>query len=252
MKLIKLTSIIVLLVLLAGIMPVVANARSTFFDNNTNYTELTDGGSGGTGVVPGNVLNELVSLSPGGKGFEGLNPKNFSATTKPIDLGPTVYLFGIMRALMDEKNETMPAEIKNRMTELETALNNPTDWMEVVTDTEGNGFGCYIILHDQTGATIRKDGTLTIRVFDTEYTQEHVYLEWMKEYPVTSSEFIDTTQGIGAFEHKIVALNVGRIPYSEFRKRNFGVTPVENPISVRAEFSTTNGTLYGKTTQIVD
>jgi len=52
----KFTAIIVLLVLLAGIMPVVANARSTLFDNNTNYMELTDGGAGGIGVVPGNLL----------------------------------------------------------------------------------------------------------------------------------------------------------------------------------------------------
>jgi len=212
-------------------MPVIADAR-LLFDNNTNYMELTNFGLSGTGVVPGNLLNVLVSsilaLPPNGKINLEQFPKNYSATTEPIDAGPTGYLCGLISQLMRSANQTALAEeYSNKSRQLEIARKNPTDWMEVLTYPQGRGFNLYIKLHNQAGTTIKQDGLLHIVIKNEAHT-----FKWEKFYQIKTTDFVDTTAGD-------TILSLGRISYNEIKPGLGDITSTKTTIlDVMAYFTT--------------
>ena len=123
---------------------------------------------------------------------------------------------------------------------------NP-DWMEVTTYTQGRGFDCYIILHNQAGTMIRADGTLRIEIFEDDSKL------WSKSYPVNASDFADTTLGLGSFAHPATIWDAGRISYDTI-KPGLGDLSLKNSVylEVRAYFDTNDGrTLGDKTTEYV-
>jgi hypothetical protein len=76
---------------------------TALFDNNTNYLGF-GGGPGGNGPISGKDLNEIISLMPAGT---AINPKNFTATTLPVDKYMTEYARQVINQLRREKTEAI-------------------------------------------------------------------------------------------------------------------------------------------------
>jgi len=84
-------------------------SKTDLFDNNKNYMELRkdpDNGPGGTGVVPGNVLNAMISFGVFSKESDQKEfVNNLTATTKPVDKGPMMYLLELTSAVNAMRKE---------------------------------------------------------------------------------------------------------------------------------------------------
>lgn len=76
-----------------------------------------------------------------------------------------------------------------------------------------DGITIYFILADKNGVSIKSDGKLDLSITD-EDTGRGLF---SMSRNVTKSDFVEATLGLGAFAHKDVILNIGRIPYSDMK-----------------------------------
>lgn len=89
------------------------------------------------------------------------------------------------------------------------------DYMkELVVLSEGtDGLSIYIILADDRGQQVRAQGTVEVKVRDEDNDKMLFY----QAYEVDESDFVHTTVGLGAFEHKATLLSLGRISYDDLK-----------------------------------
>jgi hypothetical protein len=115
-------------------------------------------------------------------------------------------------------------------------------WMEITTYKQGDGFGSYIILHEQTDAMTRYDGKLRVEIYKDEKLLKTT------SYIVKKGDFVDTTAGLGAFEHDVTICSLGRTSYDEI-----GFDLEGTSLEIRAYFETPDGkVLKDKTSQYVN
>ncbi|MCX6678598.1 MAG: tetratricopeptide repeat protein [Methanothrix sp.] len=129
-------------------------------------------------------------------------------------------------------------------------LSHSPDWMEVVSNEQGRGLNCCIILHNDAGTMIRSDGTLRIEIYEDNPATKL----WSKSYSVNVTDFVDTTAGLGLFAHPVTIWHTGRISYDTI-KPGLGDLSSEKSVSleIRAYFETNDGrTLKDKTSEYVN
>ena len=97
----------------------------------------------------------------------------------------------------------------------DTKLNSapPSYVKDITCYKEGSdGIMVYIVLADETGAMTTASGTLKLTILETEHSQPIFSLD----LPVQHSLFQRAKVGMGAFEHEVLLLNIGRITYGSF------------------------------------
>lgn len=89
------------------------------------------------------------------------------------------------------------------------------DYMKTIyVSKEGyDGIEIYFILADKNGVSIASDGKMDLSITDEDTGRS---LFSLSRY-VTKQDFRVATLGLGAFEHRAVILDIGRISYSEMR-----------------------------------
>lgn len=130
-----------------------------------------------------------------------------------------------------------------------TLNDNPPSYLKsIVAYKEGyDGIAVYIILADYNGIMTTADGEMKLEIFEIHYDYYHIpayfdSLLFSLAISVKKSFFSKTKVGIGAFEHEVIMLYIGRIPYSNFSK-----PPSEMSGKVRVNFITNDGrSLYGE------
>jgi hypothetical protein len=122
---------------------------------------------------------------------------------------------------------------------------------EVVAYKEGdNGIFVYVILADTSGAMTTADGAITLEVNEvhTNYKINSGIVKTKKQLfiyskDVKKEDFIKTKVGIGAFEHKVIMVPLGRITYDQFM-----IMPAESVGEVFIRFYPVGGEqIIGKT-----
>jgi hypothetical protein len=129
----------------------------------------------------------------------------------------------------------------------------PPSYIKSVTAyKEGSdGMVVYLIFADEAGGMTTAKGDLTVDIVEIQ-SKFDLYsgiiksetVLFSRSNPVDKSMFIKTKVGIGAFEHEVIMIPLGRIPYSSFSKM-----PSEMAGEVRAVFHPDSGfALRGDTT----
>ena len=89
----------------------------------------------------------------------------------------------------------------------------PSYVKDITCYKEGSdGIMIYIVLADETGAMTTASGTLKMTILESEYS----YPIFSLDTPVQHSLFQRAKVGMGAFEHEVILLNLGRITYGSF------------------------------------
>lgn len=95
----------------------------------------------------------------------------------------------------------------------------------------------YMILHNESGAMTAADGNLKLEIYEKEYyPSTSTKLLWSKSYAVEKDQFLDTTLGVGAFQHPAKIWSIGRNPYNTIHS---GLE--DQSLEIQAYFKTDDG-----------
>lgn len=102
----------------------------------------------------------------------------------------------------------------------------PSYIKQVTAYKEGSdGVLVYVVLADQSGQMTTSDGELELTISETQskysthsgLTERQLEL-YSTKHTVSKADFQRATVGMGAFEHDVILVTPGRIPYSRFRQ----------------------------------
>jgi len=129
---------------------------------------------------------------------------------------------------------------------------------DVTAYPEGDGIVVYFILADATGQMVKAKGhgSLNVYLITTRWEGYNLVdketLLFKDDFEVQLSDFVQTTVGLGSFEHDALILPYGRLSYSGLRinpqRADFGFMSLK----IGFEFQEESGkTVRGRTTTIV-